>query len=96
MDEKLFKKLSKVLGEDYINEARALGADQLEGMIVSAAQEVEAAKAELEANPKYQELKATKQAVESGFKEAKKYNTAKSLLAVALLAGRGTKVAVGE
>lgn len=96
MNDKLFQKISKVLGEQLVNETRTLSAEQLESLIVTATQEVEEAREELEANPKYQQLKEDLKALKSGFSEVKKINNSRIQLAVALLAERGQKVAAGE
>lgn len=96
MNDKLLEKLYKVLGEQAVNETRALSAEQLEHTIVSCTQEIEEVKTELEANPKYQQLKEDLKAIKSGLSEVKKYNNARIQLAVALLAERGQKQAIGE
>jgi replication initiation and membrane attachment protein DnaB len=96
MNDKLLEKLYKVLGEQAVNETRTLSAEQLEHMIVSCTQEIEEVKAELEANPKYQQLKEDLKAIKSGLSEVKKYNNARIQLAVVLLSERGQKQAIGE
>lgn len=96
MSDKLFKKLVKVLGEQVVNETRTLSAQELESLIVTATQEVEEAKAELDANPNYQRVKEDLAALRSGLTEVKKINNARIQLAVLLLNERGQKLAAGE
>ena len=95
MNEKQLKKLTKILGEDTINTLHAMSAEELETAIVLATQEVQNTKEELEANPKYIQVKEDKALLESGLKEVKKINNARIQVAVALLNERGVRVAKG-
>ena len=96
MNDKLLEKLYKVLGEQAVNETRALSAEQLEHTIVSCTKETEEVKAELEANPKYQLLKEDLKALKSGLSEVKKLNNARIQLAVLLLSERGQKQTIAQ
>jgi len=96
MSDKLYEKITKTLGEQLVNETRTLSADQLESVIVTATQEIEETKAELEDNPKYQLIKEDLKVLRSGLSEVKKINNARIQLAVLLLSERSQKQVVGE
>lgn len=91
MNEKQLKKVTKILGEDAINVVNSMSSEELEFTIVQATKEVQSAKEELEANPKYVQIKEDKALLESGLKELRKLNNAKIQLAVSVLAQRGVK-----
>lgn len=87
--EKLLDKAAKVLGAEQTNEIRALGEEQLRNIIVASTREISEAKAELEANPKYQELIENKKALSSGYSDLRKLLTVKIQLAVNTLNEKG-------
>ena len=96
MNDKTLNKITKILGEQAVNELRTLSAQELESLIVSATQDIESAKEELQLNEQYIKLKEDKTYMESGLKELRKFNNAKIQLAVALLNERGRRLASGE
>ena len=57
MNDKKFEKVAKKLGEEMVRSLEELADQQLKARIVMAEQAKEEAEAELEANPKFQELK---------------------------------------
>lgn len=87
--EKLLEKANKILGVEQTNEVRALGEEQLRNIIVASTREISEAKAELEANPKYQEILENKKALSSAYSEVKKLLSVKIQLAVNSLQERG-------
>lgn len=93
MNEQTMNKLVKLLGNDTINLLNSMNAEELETVIVLAATEIETAKDELNANPKYNEIKENKAALEAGLKDLRKYNNARIKVAIALLQERGRPVA---
>lgn len=87
--EKLLEKANKVLGMEQTNEVRALGEEQLRNIIVASTREISEAKAELESNPKYQEVVENKKALSSGYSDLKKLLNVKIQLAINTLQERG-------
>lgn len=87
--EKLLEKANKVLGMEQTNEVRALGEEQLRNIIVASTREISEAKADLEANPKYQEVVENKKALSSGYSDLKKLLNVKIQLAINTLQERG-------
>lgn len=87
--EKLIEKAIKLLGVEQTNEVRSLSEEHLRNLIVSATREISDAKAELEANPKYQELVEQKKAISGGFSELKKLLNTKIQLAINSLNEKG-------
>lgn len=96
MNDKLFNKVMKILGEQIVNETKTLSAQELKLVIVQAAQNIEEAREELEANPQYQKAKEDMTALKAGYSEVKKLNNARIQLAVAVLNERARSFASGE
>jgi hypothetical protein len=80
-----FKKITDTLGEDVVADFTAAKPDELKATVVHATQAINKAKEELEANPKYQQLKESLKDISAAFKDCKKYQTAKITLALHLL-----------
>ena len=89
MNEKLLKKLNKILGEDAVNQARSLSVEQLEDLLVAAAKEIEETAEELEENPHFQKAKEDLKYLKQGLNEVRKLNNAKIKMAIMLLSERG-------
>ena len=87
--EKLLEKAIKVLGVEQANEIRSLSEEQLRNLIVNSTREISEAKAELEANPKYQEVVEQKKALSGGYSDLKKLLTVKVQLAINSLQEKG-------
>lgn len=75
LSEKKLKKIDKELGET-IKELDALNLDALDQRIVGANQSIKQVTDELEANPKFQELKQNLKDISEGLKEVKKRQNA--------------------
>jgi hypothetical protein len=65
-------KIEKVLGTDTVKELEALSSADLETRIVSANQAMQQAEDELEANPKYEELKENLKALSAAKRDVNK------------------------
>ena len=63
------EKAIKVVGNETVSELEALSETELKQRIVGANEAIRAVCAELEANEKYQEIKESKKALESGRRE---------------------------
>lgn len=87
--EKLIEKAIKLLGVEQANEIRSFSEDQLRNLIVNASREIADAKAELEANSKYQEILEQKKAMSAGFGDLKKLLNVKIQLAINSLNEKG-------
>lgn len=96
MNDKLFKKVTKILGEQIVNETSTLSAQELKAVIVQSTQNIEEAREELEANPNYQRAKEDLTSLKAGYSEVKKINNARIQLAVSLLNERNQKLVAGE
>lgn len=75
LSEKKLSRFQKILGET-IQELDAQDTDALKQSIVRADQSIKQASDELEANPKFQELKESLKAVSEGLREVKKRQNA--------------------
>lgn len=70
-------KIQKVLPAVVIEEMDAMSEDSLVKGVTASETAIADAKEELEANPKYQDAKQNVKAISQGFRELKKYQTAK-------------------
>lgn len=86
---KKLEKLEKVLGEETVAALSQSQVDELERSIVKAEASVKEAQEELEANPKYQELKESLKALSEGLKDVKKRQRAIVQYALHLLEEKG-------
>lgn len=89
MNEKQLSKLQKTLGEETVSELDSLDAESLKKVVVEASTAIKQAKDELEANPKYIEIKAQAKAASAGFNDVKKRQNAKIQYALELLENKG-------
>lgn len=76
INDKKLEKIVKALGPDTVQELNALYQDKLPGVIVAAESSIKQATEELEANPKYQEIKESLKALSQGLREVKKRQNA--------------------
>ena len=90
MDDKRLEKLEKILGLETVKELEALTVrSDLEDKIVVANQSMQLAEDELEANPKYQELKESLKALNAGKREVDKRQRAIIKFCLHLIESRG-------
>lgn len=75
-------KMKNALGNDTIEELESMNLAELQKVIVDASTAMKQVKDELEANPKYQELKADKSAAEAGKRDVNKRQGAKIKYAI--------------
>ncbi len=80
----------KKLGDEFIQELEAKSPGELETHIINAEKAMSQAQDELEANPKYQELKDSLAAVTEGKKEVDKRQKAIIAVSLHLLAQKGS------
>lgn len=83
------EKLIRLLGADTVIEMESLSTDGLKSLIVQANQSMAQVKAELEANPAYQDLKLRLKDVTQSKREVDKRQRAKISLALTLLETSG-------
>lgn len=88
MTDKRLAKLEKILGLQ-IDELQGLDDAALKNAIVTAETAMKQARDELEANPKYQELKENLKALSAGLKDVKKHQNAVIEFSLHILEGRG-------
>lgn len=81
------EKLEQKLGKATVAEMASLPSPELEQVIITAEKSMKLAKDELEANPKYQELKENLSALSQGLKEVNSRQRAKIQYALHLLEG---------
>lgn len=72
MSDKKLEKLQKALGKETVEELQALSIPDLKQRVVDANSAMKQVEEELEANPKYQELKENLKALREGKKEVNK------------------------
>jgi hypothetical protein len=78
-------KLTKQLGIEKVKELEALSKEHLEQVIITAEKAMKLAKEEIEANPRYQELKESLGALTAGLKEVNGRQRALIQMALILL-----------
>ncbi len=84
----MIKIAADVIGEEKASELEAMDKQALNQAIASASQAMREVQEELDANEKYQELKASKTAAESGKREVNKRQKGIIAYALRLLEGR--------
>lgn len=89
MNNKKLEKLIKAIGPETATELESLSAEELKARIVVAEMAVKAAQDELEANPKYQELREGVKALSEGFKEVRKRQKGITQYSLQLLEEKG-------
>lgn len=72
LSDKKLEKISKILGKDTIDSLNAQSVAELKNSIYVAEASIKDAVDELEANPKFQEIKESLKAISEGMKEVKK------------------------
>jgi len=71
------EKILKVLDEDMLSELNNMNEAALKEQITKSEQSIKVTRDELEANPKFQELKENLKALRHGYSEVKTFQTAK-------------------
>lgn len=89
LKDKQLDKIGNILGLELIYEMNALDSDSLKNQIVQAETAMKTIKQELEANPKYEEIKEQLKAITAGLKEVRKFQNAKIAYALDLLESKG-------
>lgn len=88
-NEATIKKIEGILGQETVAGLRSASNEELNTSIVQAQKDIEEAKSELKANPKYQQIVEDKKVLESSYRDLKKACDARTKLAIALLQLRG-------
>lgn len=91
LNDKKLAKILKVLGSDLVHELDATPIDVLKDTVVTAEHSIYEVKRELEANPKYSELKESLKAVSEGLKEVRKRQNAIIEYCLSVLEDKGSK-----
>jgi len=91
LSDKLFAKIEKILGKETMSELEALDVSMLKDHIVASEHAIMEAQRELEANPKYQEIKESLKALSEGLRDVKKRQNAMIRYNLSLLEDKGEK-----
>lgn len=89
LSDKKLSSIQKTLGPDAIDELTGRSVEALEAGIATSAGAIKESEDALEANPKYQELKASLKACSEGLREVKKFQNAKIQYSLHLLEEKG-------
>lgn len=91
LSDKKLERIEKVLGKDKMATLESGQANELQVTISNAAASIKQAQDELEANPKYQELKESLKAVSEALREVRKFQNAVIQYSLSLLEDKGAK-----
>lgn len=91
MNDKEFEKLEKALGKETMSELEALDNSSLEQRVVAANQAMKQVAEELQANPKFQELKESLKALSAGKRDVNKRQNAVIKYCLQLLTDKGAE-----
>jgi hypothetical protein len=89
LSDKKIKKIEKILSAELTSEIGIMDPKALKAMIISSETSIKTAEEELEANPKYQELKENLKALSGGLRDIKKFQRARIDLALHILEEKG-------
>lgn len=89
LSDKKLASIQKSLGADVLEELNGCAVIDLDSAIALAAGAIKEAEDQLEANPQYQELKASLKACSEGLREVKKFQNAKIQYSLHLLEEKG-------
>lgn len=89
LSDKKLASIQKTLGDEALEGLNAMTPDHLETQIALSAGAIKEAQDQLEANPKFQELKASLKACSEGLREVKKFQNAKIQYSLHLLEEKG-------
>lgn len=76
LNDKKLEKIKKILGEERMQSLESGQVEELQVTVSNAAASIKLSQDELDANPKYQELKANLKAVSEAHREVKKFQNA--------------------
>lgn len=91
LSDKKLSRIEKALGKEMMGELEALPVEVLKDTLVNAEHAINEAVRELEANPKFQELKDSLKAISEGLREVKKRQTAIIQYSLSLLEDKGAR-----
>lgn len=91
LSDKKIAKIQKVLGTELLADLEKLQVDVLKDTLVSAEHSIMEATRELEANPKYEDIKESLKALSSGLREVKQRQNAVIAYILSLLEDRAAK-----
>lgn len=91
LSDKKLNRIEKALGKEMMGELEALPVEVLKDTLVNAEHAINEAVRELEANPKFQELKDSLKAISEGLREVKKRQTAIIQYSLSLLEDKGAR-----
>lgn len=89
ISDKKLQKIEKILGEDSLVLLEGMSSELLKNQIVTAEKAIKDTLSELEANPKYHEIKESLKALTEGLKEVKKRQNATIQYILHLLEEKG-------
>lgn len=89
LTDKKLERIEKILGKETVEEMKIRVFDELKNSIMYACEAVKQAEDELEANPKYQEIKESMKALREGLTEVKKRQNAIVQYSLHLLEEKG-------
>lgn len=89
MNDKQLERLEKTLGEETLAEMEAMSEEELKKAIVDANSSMKQVQEELDANPKYQEIKENLKAITQGKKDVNKRQRARIQYSLHLLESKG-------
>lgn len=89
LSDKKFAKIEKTLGKDKLADLEALDVSGLKSAVTAADMAVKQAIDQLEANPKYQEIKESLKALREGVTELRKHQGALVTYALHLIEEKG-------
>ncbi len=89
LSDKKLARIEKVLGPDKMQSLEGGQVGELQITISNSAAAIKQAEDELEANPKYQELKESLKAVSEGLREVKKFQNAVIQYSLSLIEDKG-------
>lgn len=72
LSDKKLARIEKELGKEFLRELDAADATAVEAAVVNAGAAIKQAEDELEANPKFQEIREARKAISAGLSEVKK------------------------
>lgn len=89
LSDKKLQRIEKTLGPDLISELNRVNDEGLTYTVAACSAAIKEAEDQLEANPKYQDLKASLKACSEGVREVKKFQNAQIQYALHLLEEKG-------
>lgn len=91
LSDKKLSRIEKALGKETMADLESLSMEVLKDRLVAAESSIKQAIDELEANPKYQEIKDSLKALSEGLREVKKRQNAIIQYSLSLMEDKGAK-----